>query len=104
MKINKTYSRSFLIAASAYRRQVRERDVDFSAERLEEQYQHETHGAPCPDPKTNGYTLGKWTLDVTIAAMREDYHSGLVAKTETNNLGKWRNGRRPGFRVQYRKV
>jgi hypothetical protein len=82
MKVNKQYSRNFLIAASAYRRQVRERAVSFSAQMLAQQYAHETFGAPKPDASTNGYTLGKWTLDVVIKAMKDDFNTGLFTKFE----------------------
>lgn len=76
-------SRGFLIAASAYRRQVRERSgLDFSRAALLDQYAHETHGAPKPDERVNGYTLGKWTLDVTLDAMFEDFMLGLFTKHE----------------------
>lgn len=81
--LGKKFSKKFLLAASAYRRQVKERaNLDFSIKALEAQYEHETYGKPCPDPKVNGYTLGKWTMDVTIASMKEDYQNGLFSKYE----------------------
>ena len=82
MKINRQFSRGFLIAASAYRRHARGSRMDFSAEALRAQYEHETRGAPKPDASANGYTFGKLSLDVTLAAMREDHASGLFTKQE----------------------
>lgn len=82
-KAKRKYSRGFLAAASAYRRQVIDRPgLDFSKEALRAQYEHETNGAPKPDPKRNGYTLGKWTMDVTLAAMKEEYLAGMFTKHE----------------------
>jgi len=78
-------SKKFLIAASAYRREVLEIGVDnldFSLYALQEQYRHETYGTKRPDAKTNGYTYGKSILGITIAAMEEDISSGLFVKYE----------------------
>ncbi len=81
MIINKKYSQGFLLAASAYRRQARERSgLSFSADALEEQYQFETYGGNPPDAKVNGYTCGKWILDAIIKQMYEDHQSGLITK------------------------
>ena len=83
MKLNRRFSKAFLLAASAYRRQVKERtDLDFSKEALAQQYLYETFGRGNPNPKYNGYTLGKWILDVTISSMYEDHQAGLVTKAE----------------------
>lgn len=68
------------MAASAYRRQAKERKLDFSAEALYNQYQFETYGGESPDPHTNGYTCGKWILDATLKQMFEDHQSGLMTK------------------------
>ena len=71
------------MAASAYRRQVRDRPgLDFSTAALRAQYHFESHGGRPPSATHNGYTLGKWTLDVTLAAMREDFQAGLFTKSE----------------------
>ena len=82
MKVNRQYSRNFLISASAYRRNARGFDGDFSASALREQYEHETHGKPISNPKTNGFAVGKWSLGVTLAAMREDLRGGMFCKAE----------------------
>lgn len=84
MKINREYKRKYLIAASAYRRQARNMSptLDFSASALRSQYRHESFGDEQPDPKTNGYTLGKWILDANLKAMKEDFLSGLITKFE----------------------
>lgn len=83
MKINRKYSRGFLIAASAYRKQSKERPMlDFSESALDEQYNHETYGTHTPDPKVNGYTCGKWILDATLKQMYEDHQAGLITKYE----------------------
>lgn len=77
------YSRGFLVAASAYRRQARERkELDFGPDALRAQYEHESRGAPRPDPHVNGFTCGKWILDATIKAMREDHAAGHMTKHE----------------------
>lgn len=75
------YSRGFLIAASAYRRHSDSR-LDFSAAALDAQFRHETYGERKPDPAVNGYTYGKMSLNITLAAMREDYDAGLFCKAE----------------------
>lgn len=76
-------TRAFLPAASAYRANAIGQDgVSFSAEALKQQFDFESKGIGSPDPKTNGYTLGKWRMDVTLKAMREDLASGLFCKHE----------------------
>ena len=72
----------FLTAALAYIDQVAERPLDFSDDALRAQYQHETHGTPLPNPANNGYAIGKWTLGVTLAAIRQDFEDGLFTKSE----------------------
>lgn len=80
MKVNRNYKRGFLIAASAYRRHAKDFDGDFSAAALRQQYEHETFGNPVASD--NGYAVGKWMFNVTIAAMKDDYEHGLFAKCE----------------------
>ena len=83
MLILSHFSRGFLIAASAYRKQARERPgLDFSLAALVSQYEYETHGGVSPDPKLSGYTCGKWILDATIKQMYEDHQNGLITKYE----------------------
>jgi len=79
-------SKNFLIAASAYRRSVREHHgfthFDFSIDALKSQYDRETFGGSKPDPKINGYTYGKSIFDITMAAVEEDLATGLFCKYE----------------------
>lgn len=84
MKINRKYKRKYLAAASAYRRQARgmSSTLDFSASALNSQYRHESLGDERPDPKVNGYTLGKWILDANLKMMKEDFLAGLITKFE----------------------
>jgi len=56
--------------------------MDFSAEALHAQYEYETHGGTKPSASVNGYTFGKLSVDVTLAAMREDHAAGLFTKFE----------------------
>ncbi len=73
--------RSFLVAASAYRKAAKgSSGLDFSAERLVEQYRKETFGEEIPEPNRNGYTIGKWMLGVTMSDMRRDLASGDFCK------------------------
>ena len=80
MRVLRGFSRNALIAASAYRRMASERSLDFGLEALREQMQFETFGGQSPDGSKNGYTCGKWILDATLKAMREDHASGLITK------------------------
>lgn len=76
-------SKNYLIAASAYKRMVEQKDkFDFSIEALISQYEHETYGKPKPDASKNGYTQGKFILDITLAAIREEYSKGMFTKRE----------------------
>lgn len=81
MKINKDYSRGFLMAASAYRRNSDSR-LDFSKEALVAQYRHETYGQEKPDPSRNGFTYGKMALGITLTAMQQEYANGMFQKKE----------------------
>lgn len=81
MKVCRDYSRGFLSAASAYRRMAKD-SGHFDDRALREQWEYETHGGEKPDPQHNGFTLGKWRVDVHIAAMRDDYMAGLFCKAE----------------------
>lgn len=56
--------------------------MDFSSDALRAQYEHESMGFPKPDAAKNGYTFGKLSLDVTLAAMREDHADCLFTKNE----------------------
>lgn len=81
MKINKKYSRNFLIAASAYRK-CSNKELDFSEKALKEQYEYETYGGVKPNTSINGFTYGKFALDVTISEMKNDYLNGMFTKAE----------------------
>lgn len=74
-------SRRFLVAASAYRR-FGLGHMDFSPQAMKAQYEHETHGAPEPDKRANGYTYGKWSMDITLQGYRQDHADGLFCKYE----------------------
>jgi hypothetical protein len=80
MKVNKKYSRGFLLAASAYRRHAKDFIGDFSEAALHEQYERETLGKPVS--LMNGYAVGKKFLDATIKAQKEDFQNGLFSKKE----------------------
>jgi hypothetical protein len=46
--------------------------ADFSEAAALAMYLHESTGAPLPDPRTNGYALGKKWMDVTVAGWKEE--------------------------------
>ena len=76
-------TRGFLPAASAYRANAKDQSgVSFSAEAMKEQFDFESRGIGKPDARLNGYTLGKWRMDVTLAAIRDDLAAGLFCKAE----------------------
>lgn len=80
MRVNRVYSRGFLMAASAYRRHARGFAGDYSERALKEQYEHETLGREVSE--TNGFAVGKKFLDVTLKAQRQDFAEGLFTKRE----------------------
>lgn len=46
--------------------------ADFGEEAALTMFLHESTGTPLPDPKSNGYALGKKWMDVTVAMWKED--------------------------------
>lgn len=46
--------------------------ADFSEAAALAMYLHESTGAPLPDPRTNGYALGKKWMDVTVSGWKEE--------------------------------
>lgn len=82
MRILKNYSRNFLIAASVYRKMVKNEELDFSLKSLKDQYDFETFGKADIDLYSNGYNRGKWILDVTLKQMHEDFINGIFTKRE----------------------
>jgi hypothetical protein len=69
MKIGKKWMRM----AEMYKRFAADYPrADFSESAALAMYLHESTGAPLPDPRTNGYALGKKWMDVTVAAWKED--------------------------------
>ncbi len=75
-------SKKFLYAASAYRRNAKDRELNFSLESLIEQYKYESFGGEEPDPYINGYTCGKWIMDATLKMIEEDLYKGNACKNE----------------------
>ena len=72
--------KKWLRMAAIYRRFASDYPrADFSDDAAAAMYAHESTGAPLPDPRTNGFALGKKWMDVTIAAWKEDILSrGLL--------------------------
>jgi hypothetical protein len=69
MKIGKKWLRM----AEMYKRFASDyKNADFGEDAALAMYLHESTGAPLPDPRTNGYALGKKWMDVTVAAWKED--------------------------------
>ena len=50
--------------------------ADFGEDAALDMFLHESTGTPLPDPKTNGYALGKKWMDVTVAMWKEDILQG----------------------------
>jgi hypothetical protein len=46
--------------------------ADFGESAALAMFAHESTGAPLPDPRTNGYALGKKWMDVTIAGWKDE--------------------------------
>lgn len=69
------------MAASAYRK-CSDKRLDFSEKSLFEQYSYETYGKIKPNINKNGYTYGKFSLDITLKDIKREYYSGLFTKNE----------------------
>lgn len=67
------------------------RQADFSEAAAVAMFAHESTGAPMPDPKTNGYALGKKWMDVTVAAWKEEIPSSglLVSELRGDSHPDW---------------
>ena len=65
--------------------------ADFSDDAAMAMYLHESTGAPLPDPKTNGYALGKKWMDVTVAAWKEEIPQMglLVSELQADGYPDW---------------
>lgn len=65
--------------------------ADFSEDAAMAMYLHESTGALLPDPRTNGYALGKKWMDVTVAGWKEEIvSSGLtISELKEDGLPDW---------------
>lgn len=65
--------------------------ADFSAEAAAAMYAHESTGAPLPDPRTNGFALGKKWMDVTVAGWKEEIPQMglLVSELQADGYPDW---------------
>ena len=65
--------------------------ADFSEDAALAMYLHESTGAPLPDPRTNGYALGKKWMDVTVAGWKEEIPQMclLVSELQTDGYPDW---------------
>jgi hypothetical protein len=65
--------------------------ADFSEPAAVAMYLHESTGAPLPDPRTNGYALGKKWMDVTVAGWKEEIPSRglLVSELQEDGYPDW---------------
>lgn len=67
--------------AAFYTRGLENSGFDFSEQAMLDMYEAETYGAP-HDLKSNGYAFGKKSMDITLAAWREDLLLGNTTKYE----------------------
>ncbi len=87
-KIGKKWRRM----AEMYRRFARDyKAADFSEEAALAMYLHESTGTPLPDPRTNGYALGKKWMDVTVAGWKEEIPQMglLVSELQADGYPDW---------------
>ena len=65
--------------------------ADFSEPAAVAMYLHESTGAPLPDPRTNGYALGKKWMDVTVAGWKEEIPACglLVCELQDDGYPDW---------------
>lgn len=65
--------------------------ADFGEDAALAMYLHESTGAPLPDPKTNGYALGKKWMDVTVAGWKAEIPQLglLVSELQADGYPDW---------------
>lgn len=65
--------------------------ADFAEPAALAMYLHESTGARLPDPRTNGYALGKKWMDVTVAGWREEIPQMglLVSELQADGYPDW---------------
>jgi hypothetical protein len=65
--------------------------ADFGEAAALAMYLHESTGAPLPDPRTNGYALGKKWMDVTVAGWKEEIPQMglLVSELQADGYPDW---------------
>lgn len=88
MKIGKRWLRM----AEIYKRFAGDHDgADFSDDAALSMFLHESTGAALPDPRTNGFAIGKKSMDITVAAWKEDIPSGglLVSELRADGYPDW---------------
>jgi hypothetical protein len=65
--------------------------ADFSEAAALAMYRHESTGSALPDPRTNGYALGKKWMDVTVAGWKEEIPQMglLVSELQADGYPDW---------------
>lgn len=79
-------TKKYALAAVNYRRVARRSghmdQLKFGLAELEALYDYETFGIGSVDKKTNGYTYGKWLVDLSVSMWIEDIKRGDAVKWE----------------------
>ena len=65
--------------------------ADFSESAALAMYLHESTGTPLPDPRTNGYALGKKWMDVTVVGWKKEIPQLglLVSELQEDGFPDW---------------
>jgi hypothetical protein len=65
--------------------------ADFSEQAAAEMYLHESTGAALLDPKTNGFSLGKHVMDITVSGWLDEIPQGglLVSELLADGYPQW---------------
>lgn len=75
-------SKKYALKAARYRRvaKTHNKNLDFCYEALLAQFNYESKGIGRVDKHTNGYTYGKWLVDLSVSMMFEDINRGDFCK------------------------